>query len=201
MCRFVSGSGARGVQQRQAQWGLCPAGAGAAPSTPPPFRAAWSWREAGREEWALCCPQLNEQSLFCKYVLLPTASPTLGCGWHCHVWSWKELLPSSGITFLPSLAGSSVGWGGVGSGVTRTKSSVGAGEGDGVSALQVSMSPPGAQTESFLWGKSAGSAGPPAPAKPRASGSHSTPASIPGQAGSLPGSFLLCCCRSVTVSG
>ena len=141
MCRFVSGSWARGVQQRQAQWGLCPAGAGAAPSTPPPFRAAWSWREAGREEWALCCPQLNEQSLFCKCVLLPTASPTLGCGWHCHVWSWKELLPSSGITFLPSLAGSSVGWGGVGSGVTHTKSSVGAGEGDGVSAPQVSMSP------------------------------------------------------------
>lgn len=141
MCRFVSGSGARGVQQRQAQWGLCLAGAGAAPSTPPPSRAAWSWREAGREEWALCCPQLNEQSLFCKYVLLPTASPTLGCGWHCHVWSWKELLPSSNITFLPSLAGSSVGWGGVGSGMTRTESSVGAREGDGVSAPQVSVSP------------------------------------------------------------
>ena len=114
MYRFVSGSGARGVQQRQARWGLWPAGAGAAPSTPPPSRAALSWREAGGEEWALGCPQLNEQSRFCQCVLLPAASPTLGRGWHCRVWSWKELLPSSGITFMPALAGSSVGSGGVG---------------------------------------------------------------------------------------
>ena len=57
------------------------------------------------------------------------------------MWSWKKLLPSSGITFLPSLASSSVGWGGVGSSVTRAKCGMGAGEGDGVSALQVSMSP------------------------------------------------------------
>lgn len=57
------------------------------------------------------------------------------------MWSWKELLPSSGITFLPSLASSSVGWGGVGSSVTRAKCGMGADEGDGVSALHVSMSP------------------------------------------------------------
>lgn len=92
-----------------------------------------------------------------------------------------------------------VGWSGLS--VTRTQCGMGAGEGDGVSAPQVSMSPQVLRQNLFCGAHQQEVPVPLGPAKPCASGSHSTPASVPGQAGSLPGSFLFCCCQSVTVSG